>query len=320
MSSKFDRKESLAIERDKLNIALPPLTAATVQRAKEGLAAARDRFSQDIKQKALENCEKIAETGQKNGISGEVRRLVLRSFIHSLFRVKVEYPERIPKVPAMLAPNHLSHFDPLIILAEIPANPFYYVLGDTRSLYNKGWKRFLLNLSQDTIPLDRLWKEEIAVIEGAKTDRPDLAELADAIESDVPNGSAIEALRRLDRIIQGIFNSGNGTIIFPEGGLGITEGELRLPLKRGTAIYALRAGVPIVPVGIIGTQDLYFRKEVTLRFGEPLVFARSKRPKPQEVQAVLNALQAALIDLLPDNYREPKGIKFGRYFLNHLLW
>ena len=145
-------------------------------------------------------------------------------------------------------------------------------------------------------------------------------DLANAIARDVPNGSSIEALRRLDRIIQGIFASENGMIIFPEGGLGITEGELRLPLKRGTAIYALRAGVPIVPVGIIGTQDLYFGKELTLRFGEPLVFPQCKRPKPQEVQAVLDALQVALMDLLPKDYREPPDLKFGRYFLNHLFW
>ena len=100
----------MAIGRDKLNIALPPLNLVTIQRAKEGLAAARDRFSQATKQKALENCEKLAENGKKNGLSGELRRLVLRSFIHALFRVKVEYSERIPKVPVMLCNLHLTRW------------------------------------------------------------------------------------------------------------------------------------------------------------------------------------------------------------------
>lgn len=320
MSDMSPNEENPGRGGDKLNIALPPLTPAVIRRAKEGLAAARDRSSQLSRQSALENGEAIAQNRKNVKINGEVRRLVLKAFIHSLFRVKVEHSERIPQVPAMLAPNHLSHFDPLIILAQLPANPFYYVLGDTRSLYNKLWKRWLLSLSKDTIPLDRLWKEEIAVMEGAKADRQDLADLAEAIATDVPNGSSIDALRRLDRIIQGIFARGNGMIIFPEGGLGVAEGNLRLPLKRGAAIYALRAGVPIVPVGIIGTQDLYFRKELTLRFGEPLIFERSHRPKPREIQAVLDALRSALMDLLPKDYREPDGIKIGRHFLNHILW
>ncbi len=299
---------------------MPPLTLATIKRATEGLAAVRSIALQLTKREALENAGKIARHEIDRKVNGELRRLVVKSFIHALFEVKVEYPERIPQFPAILAPNHLSHFDPLLILAEVPACPFYYVLGDTRSLYNKRWKRLLLRLSQDTIPLDRLWKEEVAVMEGAKCDRPDLTELANAIARDVPSGSSIEALRRLDTIIQDILAAGDGIIIFPEGRLGNREGELRLPFKRGTVIYALRGGVPIVPVAIIGTQDLYLRKQLTLRFGKPLIFPPSKRPKPQEVQTALDTIEAALMDLLPKDYQQPDGLKIGRHFINHLLW
>jgi 1-acyl-sn-glycerol-3-phosphate acyltransferase len=232
----------------------------------------------------------------------------------------VEYPERIPTAPALLAPNHLNHIDPFLLLSELPARPYYYILGDARTLYNKWWKRQFLRLSKGVIPLDRLWNEEMAVIEGAKQGVSDLADLAAAIEQYVPNGSSIETLRRLDRIVQAIFARGDGILIFPEGGLGTVEGQLRLPLKRGAVIYALRAGVPIVPVGIIGTQDLYFRKELTIRFGEPLIFPQSSRPKPREVQAALDTLQAALMDLLPKDYREPSGLKLLRFFLNHMFW
>lgn len=318
MSTESDRT-SLE-DNDNQNIVLPPLTPSIIQRAKEGLAAARDAEANAIACESLKNAEAIAQGHSEKKVSGELRRFLIQTIIRTLFRVKVENPELIPKVPVILAPNHLSHFDPFLILSEIPANPYYYILGDARTLYNKWWKRQFLRFNGGTIPLDRLWKEEIAVIEGAKTHRRDLADLANAIERDVPNGSSIEALRRLDRIIQGIFARGDGIVIFPEGGLGTAEGKLRLPLKRGVAIYALRAGVPIVPVGIIGTKDLYFRKQLTLRFGEPLIFVRSKRPKPQEVQAVLDTLQAALIDLLPEDYREPDGVKLWRHFLNHMLW
>lgn len=298
---------------------LPPLTDEIIHRAKEGLAAARDPQARESVRESLANAEAISMPGNSSKqVNGELRRLLIRTIIHFLFRVKVEYRERIPQVPVILAPNHLSHFDPFLILAEIPANPFYYILGDARTLYNKWWKRAFLSLNGGTIPLDRLWKEELAVIAGAEKDRNDLVDLAQAIAQDVPDGKSLQTLRRLDRISQGILSQGKGLLIFPEGKLGSAEGEL-MPLKKGVAIYALRSGVPIVPVAIVGSKDLYFQKSITLRFGEPLVFPQSQRPKSLQVQAVLDALQAALIDLLPANYQEPKGIKLWRNFLNHAL-
>ncbi len=140
-----------------------------------------------------------------------------------------------------------------------------------------------------------------------------MAELADDIQQYVPQGNSIETLRRLDRIVQGIFARGDGIILFPEGRLGSAEGELQLPLKRGAAIYALRSGVPILPVMLIGTHDLYFRKELTLRFGEALIFPQSHRPKSKEIQAVLDELQAALFALLPKDWQGLAENQFHLY-------
>ncbi|MGA9381801.1 MAG: lysophospholipid acyltransferase family protein [Phormidium sp.] len=238
-------ESSISSKNDRQQIFLPPVTDAIIQRAEEGLAAARDREAIASVEESLTNAEAISQGNSHKQLNGELRRLLIRTIIHSLFRVKVEYPERIPQVPAILAPNHLSHFDPFLILASIPANPFYYILGDARTLYNKWWKRVFLSLNGGVIPLDRLWKEELAVIEGVRKDREDLVGLADAIAQDVPNGKSLQTLRRLDRIIQGILSRGNGMLIFPEGKLGTAEGEL-MPLKKGVAIYALRGGVPIV--------------------------------------------------------------------------
>ncbi len=301
-------------------VVLPPLTPATIQRAREGLAAARDLSANRIVCKALSSSEAIAEGRSDPKISGEQRRFVLRSLIHTLFRVRVEYPERIPTTPALLAPNHLNHIDPFLLLSELPARPYYHILGDARTLYNKWWKRQLLRLAKGVIPLERLWNEELAVIEGAKQGLSELTDLASAVEHDVPNGGSIETLRRLDRIVQAMFARGDGILLFPEGGLGRAEGQLRLPLKRGAVIYALRAGVPIVPVGIIGTQNLYLKKVLTIRFGQPLIFPQSNRPKPRQVQAVLDALQAALMTLLPIDYREPDEVKLLSHALNHMFW
>jgi 1-acyl-sn-glycerol-3-phosphate acyltransferase len=305
---------------DAQQLVLPPLTQETIQRAREGLAYARDRYTNEMSQKALLSAEALAEGGSEQKVSGEVRRNVLRTIIHSLFTIKVEFAERIPKTPALVAANHLNHIDPFLILSELPACPYHHILGDARTLYNNWWKRLFLHLAKGVIPLERIWKEEIAVIESAASGREDLAELASAIEQYVPQGNSIETLRRLDRIVQGIFARGDGIVLFPEGRLGSLEGQLELPLKRGSAIYALRSGVPILPVALIGTQDLYLKKELIIRFGEPLTFQKSSRLKPKQVQAVLNELQAALMALLPKDHREPEGVKPFRHFLNRMFW
>jgi 1-acyl-sn-glycerol-3-phosphate acyltransferase len=299
---------------------LPSLDAAAIKRVEEGVAAASDRAVRNTIEQALTRLQAINQGHTEHQINGSVRRFVLRSLIHTLFKVRVENRENLPQIPAILAVNHLHHIDPLLLLAELPSKPYYYVLGDARTLYNKWWKRFILGFAGGVIPLARWWKEEIAVIEAAKAGKEDLAQLAAAIEKNVPSGGDIQTLRQIDRIVLGILAHGDGMMLFPEGRLGSTEGKLHLPLKRGTVIYALRAGVPIVPVGLIGTHDLYLRKELTIRFGEPLHFSPNTKTSRQQVEAALEALQTSMMALLPDDYQEPTGIKLLHYFLNHMLW
>ena len=109
-------------------------------------------------------------------------------------------------------------------------------------------------------------------------------------------------------------------MLFPEGRLGEAEGQMHWPLKRGTVIYAMRSGVPIVPVAIIGTHDLYFRKRLTLRFGPPLPVPHQKRPKRPDIDRTLAQLEAAFRELLPQHYQEPRGPKLFRHWLNHMFW
>ncbi|MDZ7954312.1 1-acyl-sn-glycerol-3-phosphate acyltransferase [Nostoc sp. DedQUE09] len=296
------------------------MSAAAIKRVKEGIAAASDRAVRQIIEKSLNRLEAISQGHSEPRANSGLRRFVMRSLIHSFFKVRVEHLERIPQKPAILAVNHLHHIDPLLLLAELPTQPYYYILGDARTLYNKWWKRFTLDFAGGVIPLERVWKEEIAVIEAAKAGRQDLVELAAAIKQTVPTGEDMHTLRQIDRIILAILTRGDGMILFPEGRLGTAEAQLHLPLKRGTVIYALRAGVPIIPVGLIGTHDLYLGKELTIRVGEPLYFTQTTRPNRQEVNIALEKLQNAMLALLPTDYSEPTGLKLLRYLLNHILW
>lgn len=295
------------------------VTATTLKRAKEGLAAAQDTNVRSSIQRALDRVQSITQGGIEARASGLLRQLVLRSLIHSLFNVSVEGREQYLNEPAILVSNHLSHIDPFLILSEIPPHPYYYILGDARTLYNHCWKRLILDWAGGVIPLERHWKEETAIINAAKDGCTELVELASVIEKNVPSGKSIQTLRQIDQAVQAILSRGDGILLFPEGRLGEKEGYLN-PLKRGVAIYALRAGVPVIPVALIGTHDLYLRKKLTVRFGAPLRFEPIKRPKPSDIQIVITQLQSSMEKLLPQHYQEPSGVKVCRNFLNHMLW
>ncbi len=296
------------------------LTPAVIRRVQEGVAAARNPQVQAYTQAALDNLAEIASGQSVRRVSGRLRHWLLRRFIYALFRVRVENPANIPQQPVVLIANHLSHLDPFLILAVVPPRPYYYILGDARTLYNKRWKRWIVGNAGGVIPLERWWKEELAVMHQAKGNRPDLQDLAKIIEQEVPNGSSIQQLRQIDQAVQAILQQGDGIMLFPEGRLGGVEGQLHLPLKRGTVIYAMRSGVPIVPVAIGGTQNLHFRKTLTLRFGEPIPFAQVARPKRQDIDQALEQVQNALLSLLQPPPAEKPGRQPLREWLNQMFW
>lgn len=296
------------------------LTPAVLQRVQEGVAAACHPQVRAYTQAALEAIGAVARGKGDTRISGGVRHWILRRFILTLFQVRVEQSDYIPRQPVILVANHLSHLDPFLILATVPQRPYYYILGDARTLFNKRWKRWIVGKAGGVIPLERWWKEEIAVIHQAHHARPDLKDLAQTITHTVPNGSSIQQLRQIDQAITALLKRGDSILLFPEGRLGSQEGQLQTPLKRGTVIYAIRSGVPIVPVAITGTQNLYLGKSLTLRFGKPIPCPQHSRPKRPIINATLAQLEQALFELLPINYQEPEGIKLLQGWLNQLFW
>src|SRR5205814_1555750 len=59
---------------------------------------------------------------------------------------------------------------------------------------------------------------------------------------------------------------GGAVAIFPEANYGPAEGEL-LPFHKGFAHFAIKAGVPVVPVALSGTKDLWLRKKIRVVVG-----------------------------------------------------
>jgi 1-acyl-sn-glycerol-3-phosphate acyltransferase len=295
------------------------LTPPVIERVREGVAISQKPVVRQCITHDLAELSAIAEGTADRRVSGRFRRWAMRRLIKSFFRVRIENPEHIPTEPNVLTANHLSHLDPFLILAFCPPHPYYYILGDARTLYNKRWKRWLIDWAGGVIPLERWWKEEIAVMAAADNGRTDLNALASEIRDHVPNGSSIQQMRQIDQAVQSLLKRGDGVMLFPEGRLGEQEGQMH-SLKRGTVLYAMRSGVPIYPVAIIGTKTLYFRKRLTLRFGPSVHVPHQARPKRVAIDAALAEVEQAFAALLPADYQEPQGLKLFSHWLNHLFW
>ncbi len=168
---------------------------------------------------------------------------VLPPVVTAIYRPKVAGSQHIPATgPAILASNHLSFLDHFVLPAYLERPIFF--LG--KSDYFSGWKRyFFTNLG--VVPIDR--------------------EGGDAGEAALRKGQQILAQGKL----LGIYPEGTRT---PDGRL--YRG------KTGPVRLAIRAGVPIIPVAMVGLYEILppgarlprMRGRVEVKIGEPLDFSR----------------------------------------------
>jgi 1-acyl-sn-glycerol-3-phosphate acyltransferase len=94
-----------------------------------------------------------------------------------------------------------------------------------------------------------------------------------------------------------ILERGDCVVIFPEG-TRTRPGALG-NAKRGVGRLALETGVPIVPVAVIGTEDVrkgwrIRPRKVRLRVGAAMQFARVEAPSPQLARAVIERVWACV--------------------------
>jgi 1-acyl-sn-glycerol-3-phosphate acyltransferase len=104
---------------------------------------------------------------------------------------------------------------------------------------------------------------------------------------------------------------GGAVAIFPEANYGPKEGEL-LPFKKGFAHFAIKAGVPVVPVALSGTKDLWFRKPIRVVIGRPIA------PAGHTPESLTETAFQAMVQLLPQ-YKEPGGRQLLRRYLTRLF-
>jgi 1-acyl-sn-glycerol-3-phosphate acyltransferase len=113
--------------------------------------------------------------------------------------------------------------------------------------------------------------------------------------------------RHVDRALE----VGGAVAIFPEGSFGPAEGEL-LPFKKGFAHFAIKANVPVVPVTLSGTKDLWFRKRIRVIIGEPI------QPAGHDADSLTAVAFQRMKQLMPE-YRDQPGRKWLRKWLTNLF-
>jgi hypothetical protein len=116
----------------------------------------------------------------------------------------------------------------------------------------------------------------------------------------------LEVTRRVGAVIR----DGGIVAIAGEGRIHPGERDL-LPLSEGAAYFALRNGVPLVPIAINGTSWLAFGGGVRVKVGEPL--AATGRPTRDAVERLTEATWASLHAMVADAPDVPVPGRLGRW-------
>jgi 1-acyl-sn-glycerol-3-phosphate acyltransferase len=183
-------------------------------------------------------------------------RTILTPFFLTYLRMKRMGREHIPaRGPVILAANHRSFFDPFVI-GTMTRRPVYYVAKQELFGYSRILS-WLLN-ALGAFPVKRGAGDQ-ETIETAKA----------------------------------ILNRGDIVLMFPEG-TRTRPGSLGKP-KRGVGRLALETGAPVVPIAIIGTEDIrngwrIRPRKVRLRAGRPLHFPKVENASPALAGAVTDRI------------------------------
>ena len=203
-------------------------------------------------------------------------RLVVGLLMHLLFGIRLEGRSNLPKGPALLCFNHLSWMDPFLLYATLPLRPRLYFFGPKEEDLRVGPRNRLMFWTGTPVPF-----------RPAKTD-------------------LLDTTRR----VQAVFEVGGVLAIAGEGRIHVGERTL-LPLQDGAAYFALRGGVPVVPVALNGLTWVGFRRRLRIRIGPPIRV--TGRPTSDAIAELTRRASDAILALVADFPDPPRPGRFGRW-------
>jgi 1-acyl-sn-glycerol-3-phosphate acyltransferase len=117
-----------------------------------------------------------------------------------------------------------------------------------------------------------------------------------------------EADRQLLRASDELLKRGKILVIFPEGHR--SESRQMIQANAGVGMIALRAGVPVVPVAICGSEHALkrFRPRVTISYGEPLTLQpKGAKVTKEDITTATQTIMQRIAEMLPPSYRGVYG-------------
>lgn len=210
-----------------------------------------------------------------NRIARALMRPVFRGLFHLLAQITAKGIENVPKGrPYIAVFNHISTFDPAFTLTFWPEN--IEVLGAAEIWERKSFGQNLLVRLFGATPVRR-----------GEYDR--------------------QALERVAHVLK----SGYPLLMSPEGGR--THSLAMRQAKPGLAFLVEMTNMPVVPVGITGTTDDFFKKAtrglrppLTMNIGKPIILppVEGRGEARRECrQRNTDLVMAHIAGLLPEEYR-----------------
>ncbi|MFZ9921084.1 MAG: lysophospholipid acyltransferase family protein [Terrimicrobiaceae bacterium] len=192
----------------------------------------------------------------------------LKNFLRLGASVRVVPFSKIPEGPCVMVSNHISHFDPPLLSGYLPRKIDWIAMAE---LFGTKWSKAGFTWL-DVIPVDR-------------------------------HGDDRQALRTAIKRLE----AGRMIGIFPEGG--IRDGARSIlsgaEMREGAFLIAAKAGCPVVPVVILGSERLYNRRnwlswrraKVYIAVGEPVLPAEGGRKQLRDdTAAALIRLKDRLVE------------------------
>jgi glycerol-3-phosphate dehydrogenase (NAD(P)+) len=194
-----------------------------------------------------------------NPVLYRVLRSLLVPFFLTYFRMQRIGREHLPRTGPLLLASNHRSFLDPFVIGTVARRPVYYMAK--RELFEKRWQAWILN-ALGAFPVDR----------GAG------------------DGDAMATARR-------ILERGDCVVVFPEG-TRVRSGPLGEP-RRGVGRLALETGAPVVPIAVIGTEDVrrgwrIRPRRVRIRAGRPLLFPTVAEGSPTLAAGVTERIWACV--------------------------
>jgi 1-acyl-sn-glycerol-3-phosphate acyltransferase len=220
----------------------------------------------------------LLPVGRQANVPYRILRLIAVPLVRLCFRFQVEGRENIPRTGNYIViANHLNWLDEFAVLLLFPVEPRLHFLANPTLLVTRKFQWWLIRTTGGYVPVIRERHGDPALFQ------------------------------HVDRCLE----VGGAVAIFPEADYGPREGDL-MPFKKGFAHFAIKAGVPVVPVALSGTKDLWFRKRIRVIIGKVI------SPAGHGPASLTETGFQSVRGLLPA-YTEPKGRKLLRRQLTNLF-